>query len=484
MNNSKVVALLFALAVACGAPAGNIAYADDLTEGLFDGPEQSLVEGDALAGEGWEFSADSKTLTISGALPSWHDGVNSEFAPWTDLRKDIETVNIDAGASATTCYQMFSGCINLTAINGLENLNTSSVTDMSGMFSTCVSLFEIDVSSLDTSNVTDMSGMFTNCYNLQSVNVEGIDTRNVALMGAMFYQCESLASLDLSSIDTSSLQNMDMMFMQCYSLEELDLSSFSGSPSMRMVFWDCLFLTRFSLGPDFALGEMYTLPRTGAWTAHSSSGLTRLYTNEDMTRYQESSSDTTLYAVEGFSEVDYNGSRVKYWYDMGVPARNKEVYDPGQNAWLWFDADGTQAKGKDVYLPGNNGAEGKWVRYNEAGLMVKGEHCLNGNWYYFDPITGEMAHGEKYFDYDAAHTGWYLFDPITGIMFHGDTYIRSNGGKWVRYDLNTGIMVHGIQYWDGSWYYFDHITGAMAHGSAWVPEWGRYHWFDSITGRG
>ena len=107
-----------------------------------------------------------------------------------------------------------------------------------------------------------------------------------------------------------------------------------------------------------------------------------------------------------------------------------------------------------------------------------------GKWVYYDATTGIMAHGERYVDYDAAHTGWYYFDPTTGKMTHGDVYVRSNGGKWVRYDRTTGIMVHGLQRQDGSWYYFDQKTGAMAHGRTWVPEWHAWHEFDRVTGRG
>ena len=43
---------------------------------------------------------------------------------------------------------------------------------------------------------------------------------------------------------------------------------------------------------------------------------------------------------------------------------------------------------KDVYLRSNGG---KWVRYNAAGHMVKGEDYRYGGWYYFDKNTGAMA---------------------------------------------------------------------------------------------
>ena len=194
----------------------------------------------------------------------------------------------------------------------------------------------------------------------------------------------------------------------------------------------------------------------------------------------------------------------RHWFDDGVEAKSKEIYDPGSGAWYWIDADGTMAHDKDVFLSSNGG---KWVRYDHDGRMVKGEDFRYGGWYlfdgvtgemakgvahvdsnggkwvYYDTVTGQMAHGERYLDYDAAHTGWYLFDGVTGAMAHGDVFVSSNGGKWVRYDRVSGQMVKGLQWQDGSWYYFDRTTGAMAHGNAWVPEWNRTAHFDEITGR-
>lgn len=207
--------------------------------------------------------------------------------------------------------------------------------------------------------------------------------------------------------------------------------------------------------------------------------------------------------VNGGHWVTKNGQ--KYWRDSdGSLARSKEIYDPESNAWYWIDPDGTMAHDKDVYLRSNGG---KWVRYDSNGHMIKGEdfrygvwynfdfttgamskgmtYLSNGNkWVYYDMVTGKMAHGEAYLNFDKEHSGWYLFDNITGARCTGDIFIRSNGGKWVRYDQKTGKMVKGLQKQNGLWYYFDPVTGAMAHGNTWVPQWQAWHYFDSVTGRG
>lgn len=180
--------------------------------------------------------------------------------------------------------------------------------------------------------------------------------------------------------------------------------------------------------------------------------------------------------VNGGHWVTKNGQ--KYWWDSdGSLARSKEIYDPESNAWYWIDSDGTMAHDKDVYLRSNGG---KWVRYDSNGHMIKGEdfrygvwynfdfttgamskgmtYLSNGNkWVYYDMVTGKMAHGEAYLNFDKEHSGWYLFDNITGARCTGDIFIRANGGKWVRYDQKTGKMVKGLQKQNGLWYYLSLI---------------------------
>jgi lysophospholipase L1-like esterase len=82
---------------------------------------------------------------------------------------------------------------------------------------------------------------------------------------------------------------------------------------------------------------------------------------------------------------------------------------------------------------------------------------------YYDVVTGQMAHGEAYIDYDAEHTGWYLFDQATGAMAHGFVDLP-DAGKRVYYDAVTGVMARGQVCIGGSWYNFDDVTGAMVRG--------------------
>lgn len=66
---------------------------------------------------------------------------------------------------------MFYWFRNLKGIYGLNLLDTSDVTDMSGMFQWCSSLETLDLTTFDTGSVTTMAGMFNNSANLTTITV-------------------------------------------------------------------------------------------------------------------------------------------------------------------------------------------------------------------------------------------------------------------------------------------------------------------------
>lgn len=129
----------------------------------------------------------------------------------------------------------------LTSIENLPLLDTTNVTDMSGMFYSCSKLTSIDLSHLDTTNVTSMSSMFQHCSDLTSLDLSLFDTSNVTNMAGMFESCSGLTSLDLSSFDTSNVTDMGYMFENCSGLTSLDLSLFDTSnvTYMSFMFYSC-----------------------------------------------------------------------------------------------------------------------------------------------------------------------------------------------------------------------------------------------------
>ncbi len=161
----------------------------------------------------------------------------------------------------------FNQCKHLTSISGIENLNTSEVTDMSRMFNECIALQSLDVSHFDTKNATSMYYMFRNCSSLTSLDVSHFDTRKVTDMGwmfcadslltaldvshfntenvtrmtSMFWWCKSLTTLDVSHFDTRKVTDMGWMFNGCEMLENLDVSNFNTAnvTDMENMFWGC-----------------------------------------------------------------------------------------------------------------------------------------------------------------------------------------------------------------------------------------------------
>ncbi|MBQ7602274.1 MAG: BspA family leucine-rich repeat surface protein, partial [Lachnospiraceae bacterium] len=136
-----------------------------------------------------------------------------------DLRSLITT-------KVTNMSWMFCGC--QASSLDLSTFDTSNVTDMRGMFVSC-GASSLDLSAFDTSNVLDMSRMFSNCRNLTSLNLGMLNTSNVTNMSEMFASCSKLTSLDLSMLNTSNVTNMSWMFGGCIGLNSLTLKGIDTS---------------------------------------------------------------------------------------------------------------------------------------------------------------------------------------------------------------------------------------------------------------
>ena len=111
----------------------------------------------------------------------------------------------------TTLSSFFEGLESLTSIIGLENLNTTHVTDMSKMFYNCYNLNSLDLSQFNTGNVEKMNEMFYNCQRLNSLDLSDFNTTKVNNMYRMFYYC-IVRTIDLSSFNTANVENMNEMF--------------------------------------------------------------------------------------------------------------------------------------------------------------------------------------------------------------------------------------------------------------------------------
>ena len=116
-----------------------------------------------------------------------------------------------------------SACTETSVINGIGLLNTSSATNMEGMFQYCGYRKMTGLSlgsNFYTSNVTNMSNMFNGCGQTQLTSFDfgsNFNTSRVTNMSGMFQNfAYKLGSLNLGSqFYTSAVTNMSNMFYNC-----------------------------------------------------------------------------------------------------------------------------------------------------------------------------------------------------------------------------------------------------------------------------
>ena len=225
--------------------------------------------------------------------PLWSNDANLSF---------VKNVTFDASFAdyqPTTTAGWFAGASTLKTITGLENLQTSSVESMKGMFEDCYSVTTLDLSGFSTDNVTDMTDLFKNCYSLSSLdmsewtlsntnpmeslrecpslttltmnnvwmptnmsgmfkdmsslttlNLSGSLTDAITDLSELFYGCSNLTNLNLTDCNTSNVVRMSGMFSGCTSLQRLDVSGwdlsnvtttedmFNGCSSLRRIICD------------------------------------------------------------------------------------------------------------------------------------------------------------------------------------------------------------------------------------------------------
>ncbi len=138
---------------------------------------------ESRSGKTWDIDEKS-----SSSEPVW---AGTERHPNNVVTKVVFDASFKDFRPTTTNY-WFSYLKALTTIEGLQNLNTSAVTNMRNMFDGCSRLTELNVSNFNTSEVTDMSAMFRNCYGLKELNVSSFNTSAVTNMSEMFSGCSSL----------------------------------------------------------------------------------------------------------------------------------------------------------------------------------------------------------------------------------------------------------------------------------------------------
>ena len=174
-------------------------------------------------------------------IPRWHPDYLKDKFNNNNAGDLITTINVTGKIHSSQMYYLFADFKKVTAINGLENFDTSDTTDMAFMFNGCSSLKQLDLSNFKTSKVIDMSGMFRWCCKIATLDLSSLktlninfNTMNVKDMYRMFRDCRLLNSVSTSNFDTSNVTDMSEMFYLCKSMTSLDVSSFNTSKVTSM----------------------------------------------------------------------------------------------------------------------------------------------------------------------------------------------------------------------------------------------------------
>ena len=134
-------------------------------------PETNIIDQGTWGTSKWDYTHVGEDYILhlhAGTL-----GAPEKYNVWdligigslnTAFDQQLTQIVIDPGviANQNSC-SLFKYLGNLKTIQGLENLDTSQVTNMYKMFSNCNYLTSLNLSHWDTSKVTDMSVMFKNC---------------------------------------------------------------------------------------------------------------------------------------------------------------------------------------------------------------------------------------------------------------------------------------------------------------------------------
>lgn len=158
----------------------------------FDYSDQRISMGDTYDGQTvtrvW---SSGDVVNIGWSTPKWSDHANTATT--------VVFTEAFATAKPTSMNRWFTNFRALTAINGIENLNTSEVIVMNSTFYDCDALTRIDVNSFDVGKVSNATSMFGNCDNLKTIFCN--NTWNIATTEKMFYNSRNLNSPNLSYSD-------------------------------------------------------------------------------------------------------------------------------------------------------------------------------------------------------------------------------------------------------------------------------------------
>ena len=213
-----------------------------------------------------DYDMDNHSLTIKGGKLFNPNPIYKQF---TNSEKDLQTIKITGKVDASgSIAKLFANLANVTTIEGLNNINVNSVTDMNYLFDGDKSLTSLDLTSWKPENTTDMNHMFSNCTNLETVYLTKntsdengtplFNTRKVTNMSAMFKNNKKLYYIgepnnlnkdcDVQfNFACDNVTDMSQMFQGCSSIKTIMFyadANLNQVKNMSSMLADCASLER------------------------------------------------------------------------------------------------------------------------------------------------------------------------------------------------------------------------------------------------
>jgi len=191
----------------------------------------------------WDINDEGQLTIHAGTLATGQGN-------WIDNQASIKSVYVEKDVvAARDSNHLFANLAKATTID-ISNLNTSNVTDFSGMFSfkekatvgsaeTSALTSIIGLNTLDTTKATNMGSMFQNAYKMESIDVSSFNTAQVTKFSSMFAMgTNNLGALKqiigLEEWDTTKGEIFTSMFKGNPKLTNLDVSHFKTINAISM----------------------------------------------------------------------------------------------------------------------------------------------------------------------------------------------------------------------------------------------------------
>ena len=108
----------------------------------------------------------------------------------------------------------------------ITNFDTSSATNMMGVFNNVGFRSITHSENFVDSNVTNIKALFANAYNIDTIDAINFDVSSITGTGMeyLFYGCKEIERLDLSTYDTKNITSYKGLFVGCEALERIYVS--------------------------------------------------------------------------------------------------------------------------------------------------------------------------------------------------------------------------------------------------------------------